>query len=380
MALNFPFLGGLPEGLLNPEQQAQAQERAQQAAALQLGLGMIAGATGQRGAGKPGLAQIAAQAGPGAIQAYQGSFDQTLRNMLIGKQLADAKKKELEQERMREAIRGAYTTRPVAGLGIGAEQLSYMQPEIEAFGAEGIAPAAAMVAPTERVVDRQKLLSAIAEFAPEKYLELTQPKEQKLPGSYEEFQMAQRDPLFAQYLQRKQENLAPKVNVNDPTAVDREIREINKDFQKELKDRGMTEVADRFQFLQSSVSQALKGNTKAHGAIIYNLGKIYDPSGAVQEGDKQTIIGNRSIPEGVRAVADRVFKGGLLTAPEIRGLYENVLLNVEQRATVAEGIASGYKESAERLRPGAGKQIRSPFSVLKFDELPGGATVNPRGK
>ena len=107
---NLSFLGGLPEGLLTAEQQTAAQDRARQAAALQLGLGMIAGAQGQRGAGKPGLAQIIGQAGPGALQAYQGSFDNTLRNMLIGKQLADARKKELEQEQLRTLLPQVFKT------------------------------------------------------------------------------------------------------------------------------------------------------------------------------------------------------------------------------------------------------------------------------
>lgn len=142
---NLSFLGGLPEGLLTPEQQSAAQTRARQAAALQLGLGMIAGAQGQRGAGKPGLAQIVAQAGPGAIQAYQGSFDKTLRDMVVGMQLAEAKKKQQQQEQLQnltaqmlQVQRGPatqemiaseqgddYLTRPgqVTGIGINRQLL-----------------------------------------------------------------------------------------------------------------------------------------------------------------------------------------------------------------------------------------------------------------
>jgi hypothetical protein len=208
--------------------------------------------------------------------------------------------------------------------------------------------------------------------------QLATPKRPDLPASYEEFLMAQKDPQFAQYLTQKRQESSPKVNVNDPTAVDREIREINNSFTKELKDRGFTEVADRFAFLQTSVSQALKGNTRSHGAIIYNLGKIYDPSGAVQEGDKATIIGNRSIPEGVRGLAERVFNGGTLTPTEIRDLYENVAINVQQRSAVAEGIASRYRSDVERLRPGGGSRIVNPFAMTPFEELPGGASVTPR--
>lgn len=131
-----------------------------------------------------------AQAVLGGMQTYESSMDKTLKDALTNLQVKNLLQKQQEQQRMREAIRSAYTTRPVAGLGLGAEQLKYMQPEIEAFGAEGIAPAAATVAPTERVVDRSKLLSAIAEFAPEKYLELTQTKPADLPSSVREYQFA----------------------------------------------------------------------------------------------------------------------------------------------------------------------------------------------
>lgn len=104
MAIDLSFLGGLPEGLLSAEQQTAAQDRARQAAALQLGLGMIAGSQGARGAGTPGLARIIAQAGPGAMQAYQGSFDQTLKNALTSMQIGEMRRKQEEQARMQDAI------------------------------------------------------------------------------------------------------------------------------------------------------------------------------------------------------------------------------------------------------------------------------------
>jgi hypothetical protein len=104
MAIDLSFLGGLPEGLLTPEQMASAQDRAQRAAALQLGLGMVAGAQGQRGQGRPRLGQIVAQAGGPAMQAYQGAFDQTLRNALVSMQLGEAKRKQEQETRIQDAI------------------------------------------------------------------------------------------------------------------------------------------------------------------------------------------------------------------------------------------------------------------------------------
>lgn len=141
------------------------------------------------------------------------------------------------------------------------------------------------------------------------------------------------------YIDRKEALKAPKVAVDlkDPTAVAKANLDVMNKWENVLKDSGAIEVSNRFRALQSAVNQAQQGNANADGAIIYNVGKIYDPSGAVQEGDKATILGNRSIPEQVKAYAQRVFKGGSLTTSERNNLL-----------TIAEGIA---KERQSQLEP-----------------------------
>jgi hypothetical protein len=165
-----------PAGLLG-DQEEQVRQQMQQQGLLGLAAGLFeAGAPSRQRQSLGGSAIRGLMAGQ---QAAQGTFDQALKAMQLRQQMEDAREKRKREQQMREAIAGSYDTRPVAGLGIGADQLSYMAPEIEAFGTEGIAPAAAAVAPTERVINRDRLLSAIANFAPEKYLELTQPEKAK---------------------------------------------------------------------------------------------------------------------------------------------------------------------------------------------------------
>jgi hypothetical protein len=112
---------------------------------------------------------------------------------------------------------------------------------------------------------------------------------------------------------------APKfqVDLKDPTAVAKANLDVMTKWEGFLKQGGDVEVASRFKALQSSVSLAQGGNPTADGATIFNIGKIYDPSGAVQEGDKNTILGNPSIPRKIQGYAQRVFEGGSLT-PEQR--------------------------------------------------------------
>lgn len=118
---------------------------------------------------------------------------------------------------------------------------------------------------------------------------------------------------------------APKITVDlkDPTAVAKANLDVMSKWEGFLKAGGDVETASRFKALQSSVALAQGGNPTADGATIFNIGKIYDPSGAVQEGDKNTILGNPSIPRKIQLLAQRVFDGGSLT-PEQR----NELLKV----------------------------------------------------
>jgi hypothetical protein len=91
-------------GLLTPEQQQMAQQRAQQAGLLNLGFGLLQASQGQRGQPRPGFGQIVGQAGPGALQAYQGSFDDTLKNLLVAQQLKDAQTKRARETAVQQAM------------------------------------------------------------------------------------------------------------------------------------------------------------------------------------------------------------------------------------------------------------------------------------
>jgi hypothetical protein len=111
-------------GLLSPEQQRVAQQRAQQAGLLNLGFGLLQASRGAPGQGRPGLGQIVGQAGPVALQAYQGSFDDTLKNLLVAQQLKDAQAKRARDAAVQQAM-GLPTTREqiesLRGLGAYSE-------------------------------------------------------------------------------------------------------------------------------------------------------------------------------------------------------------------------------------------------------------------
>jgi len=90
--------------LLSPEQQAAAQQRAQQAALLNIGFGLLGASQGQVGQPRPRLGQIVSQVGPQAMQAYQGSFDDTLKNILLKQQMDEAQAKRAQQQAQQAAL------------------------------------------------------------------------------------------------------------------------------------------------------------------------------------------------------------------------------------------------------------------------------------
>jgi hypothetical protein len=89
---------------LTPEQQALADRQARQAMLTQLGFGLLQASTGAPGQRRPSLGQIVGQAGPGAMQAYQGSFDRTLQQIMLQQQMAEQQKQREAQQKQQTAL------------------------------------------------------------------------------------------------------------------------------------------------------------------------------------------------------------------------------------------------------------------------------------
>lgn len=180
---------------------------------------------------------------------------------------------------------------------------------------------------------------------------------------------------IGQYIDRQESFKQPKVNVDlkDPTAVAKAQSDLLKDWRGVVKDSGATEVANRFRSLGAALEEANKGNKAADGAIIYNVAKIYDPSGAVQEGDKKTILGNPSIPEQVKLYAQQVFQGGSLLPEQRTGLYNVTSSMVQQRQKQLEADRQNYVKLSSQLG-GTGDFIKDPYSDVFSPKMPTDST------
>ena len=158
---------------------------------------------------------------------------------------------------------------------------------------------------------------------------------------------------------------APKMTVDlkDPTAVAKANLDVMNKWEGFLKSGGDVETASRFKALQSSVALAQAGNPTADGATIFNIGKIYDPSGAVQEGDKTTILGNPSIPSQIQKLAQRVFEGGSLTPQERKNLLEVGTGLVKGKQSQLNIYRKQYIKKAKELG-GSEEDILDPYQGL----------------
>ena len=189
------------------------------------------------------------------------------------------------------------------------------------------------------------------------------PKQDAMPTSLREFMAAQQNPEFAKFLTQQKVASAPKIAVDlkDPTAVAKAQSDVVKDWRSVVKDTGAMEVADRYKSAVTAVAQGNAGNKAADGALIYAIGKIYDPSGAVQEGDKATILGNRSIPDSIKSYAQKAFSGQDLLPSERNGLLSVASQIVQSKAKNLEAQKAPYTSISRQLG-GSGELLLNPLA------------------
>jgi hypothetical protein len=158
---------------------------------------------------------------------------------------------------------------------------------------------------------------------------------------------------------------APKMTVDlkDPTAVAKANLDVMGKWEGFLKAGGDVEVANRFKAVQSAVSMANAGNPSADGALLYNIAKMYDPSGAVQEGDKKTVTGNPSIPRRFQLLVQGVLEGGSFTPQQRKELQSMAVEIVKNRENQLNVYRKQYVGKVKTLG-GTEEDILNPYQGL----------------
>ena len=158
---------------------------------------------------------------------------------------------------------------------------------------------------------------------------------------------------------------APKVQVDlkDPTAVAKSNLDVMGKWEQFLGKSGDVEVANRFKAVQSAVTMANAGNPSADGALLYNIAKMYDPSGAVQEGDKKSITGNPNIPTRFKLLVQGVLEGGSFTPTQRTDLEKIATEIVKNRQSQLNVYRKQYVNKIKAL-DGTEQDILDPYQNL----------------
>jgi len=353
-------------------------------------------------------------------KAYRGGMQDTLQSQLQNVQLADMiRKRKLEQQALAEqqriqgVIQGGVTKpqeiygedvmgqRVGEGMTAGGFDLARVAPQLVG-SVEGRKALSELVASNKAMrPDTFSLAEGATQFERDPFTGQTRtvatglPKKEKedIAGDVKEARqvlgimtpvnemtMTERA-LIKAYIDRKDAGKAPKVaiDLNDKTAVNKQQLATVNQWQSTLKDTGDTTVAGRASAFYDAYGKAKSGNTSADGALIYNIAKVYDQTGAVQQGDVNTIIGNRSIPTNIQLAAQKLLQGGTFTPKERDDLKAIVDGIVSERKKALEPTINVYRGLNTELG-GKPEAIVNPYDSLRVPEtLPSGVTVKKKG-
>jgi len=408
----FPQAPSYITGLLGEDEADKLRRQAQQSGMLNLGLSLLAGAGPQQQ--RTGLGQLLAQGVMAGQQASRNAYEQAVKDKMLQEQIAERQQMLAEQkvaqgllpQILRPGQRQELYGEDIMGQRVG-EGVKITQPQLDLNTLQKLltqAPSvAAKVMPTieafqkytkpetfelsegQRRFQRDPITGEVKEIA------VGGAKEEKPAGAVLEAMqvlgisgpIAKLSPeqrkQIGDYIDRKEAQKSPKVSVDlkDPTAVAKaQLDTINK-WEGFIKDTGDSVVANRASAFYDAFRQASQQkNPAADGALIYNIAKIYDQTGAVQQGDVNTIIGNRSIPTQIQLFAQKFKSGGTFTPQERENLKKIVDGIVKERSNALEPSIESYNKVNKTLG-GSADAIRNPYSnVLKprksLEEIFGG--------
>lgn len=372
------------EGLLSPEQLSDLKYQSVSQGLLGLGQALSkAGAPSLMPQGS-GLSEGLAAFGQG----YQGQVDAALQNMLKGAQVKQMLDKQKQDVQLKELYKTALTPQyQVTSPAVVPQGQTLLDDQgVQTLG----------VTPEQRAItgyqfDMQKvvpMLAATGRFDVLEQLEKAAPllgggtmKPSDVAGQVKEAvqvlgikdpsgRLKTPDKFTAEertrvqtYITQSDEAKAPKINKADPTAVLIAQQGNVKEFATQTKD--FNEVSRRYNAMVGAWKDS--ANPATDSALIYGLAKIYDPAGAVQQGDINTIKGKASIPQTLVALADRVNRGGTLTKKQRDDVMSTAYTLVNSYSRQVQPQVDTYKSFSTQFG-GDPNQIRNPFENLQKPE------------
>lgn len=358
--------------LFGQEQYGQMKNEALNMGALNAIAQLLAASGAQ--ARPVGTGQAIGQALMGGYQGYQGAMDKNLNEMLKATQISEMIRKQDENKQLKQLYASA--AKPVyeqtlasptyegEDYAMGGQRLTGYTYDINK-----IAPVLASMGKWEELANIEKALPVLGGGTMKMSDVPSQVKEAvsvlgikddggrlKTPDRFTDEDRTR----VQSYIEKSDINKAPKVNTADPTAVTQAAQGNLKDFNAQVKD--YREVARRYNAMVGAAKD--KENPATDSTLIYGLAKIYDPSGAVQQGDIATIKGSRSIPQSLVGLADKVSRGGSLTEQERNNIMSTAYGMVNSYSKNVQSDVDTYKSFAKNFGADP-NQIKSPFENME---------------
>ena len=251
--------------LVSPAESQRIQSNANQAAALNAAIALLGASGRTREPISTGQA-LGGALGAG-MEGYQQSFDRTLKQMLIGSQLGEYKRKQQAQEQYQKMLKGAEVPQAIpmaTGQGSQLEMLS--RPE---FGGDMAVPetVSALRANLPKTVDptlaNTAALQYLAQIDPAKYAELTT-KQAKLPGKIDEFVTAKQMKLIPETMSFQQFEEIGKKPLVQLMPTEKNLAEIDKGVVENLTNQAVS--ARQFATSATQINELLKG--KGGGKLV----------------------------------------------------------------------------------------------------------------
>jgi hypothetical protein len=315
----------------------------------------------------------------GFNQGYTGQVDSALNNMLRATQVQELVRKQKEAQQLRQLYASAYT--PEKQIALPSEIGPTVVNTPASFDMAKIIPQLMSSGYIDQVKTAAEATSALKESGlipgggTMKFSDVAGPVKEaiqtlgikdasgrlKTPDMFTDEDRAR----VATYITSSDVNKSPKINVSDPTAVAKAQSENVKDFNTQIKD--FREVGRRYNAMVEAHKD--KANPATDSTLIYGLAKIYDPAGAVQQGDIATIKGKRSIPQSVVGLADRVGRGGTLTEQERDNVISTAYSMVNSYSKSVQSDVDTYRSFSKSFGADP-NQIKNPFeSIAKPDYI-----------
>ena len=326
-----------------------------------------------------GLGQI----GLAGLGGYESAMDKTLADALKGVQLKQAIEQQQRQQAFRTAAQGAITRQPTV------QDVLRQQTNIEPQALEGMSMQEVIAqAPKSGIsVDRDRLLSAIAEFAPERYLELTQSKPTDLPSSVREYEYARGQGFkgtFQDFITEQKKAGAPSTTITLPG--DKKMAEVLGAKGAERLDTSLTQAQEAQSTIQNInelrpilaegvFAGPLSAAPRAVAQIASSLGvtgkdtkELLDRTAVAMQGLAKfelsaaaAMRGQGAITENERVLIQRAAGGRLdqFTAPEVQAL----LTAMEKTANYRIG---SHNRQLDVLRRSGSPEVRD---LVPFYEL-----------